>query len=70
MVKTDSKLLSLWFADGTNYAGQDSISGRKERPGALHEIVGQHRLVLAVEARLIKATTRGCHQITSPYLGP
>jgi L-rhamnose isomerase/sugar isomerase len=31
MRQTGSGLLSLWFADGTNYAGQDSISGRKQR---------------------------------------
>lgn len=31
MAKTDSTLLSLWFADGTNYAGQDSIRERKHR---------------------------------------
>lgn len=31
MRKTGSKLLSLWFADGTNYAGQDSIRERKHR---------------------------------------
>ncbi len=31
MEKTGSSLLSLWFADGTNYAGQDSISERKHR---------------------------------------
>lgn len=31
MAKVDSKLLSLWFADGTNYAGQDSIRERKHR---------------------------------------
>jgi L-rhamnose isomerase/sugar isomerase len=31
MAKTGSRLLSLWFADGTNYAGQDSIRGRKQR---------------------------------------
>ncbi len=31
MAKVDSGLLSLWFADGTNYAGQDSISERKHR---------------------------------------
>lgn len=31
MRKTGSDLLSLWFADGTNYAGQDSISARKQR---------------------------------------
>ncbi|MGH7456253.1 MAG: sugar isomerase, partial [bacterium] len=28
---TGSVDLSLWFADGTNYAGQDSIRGRKHR---------------------------------------
>jgi L-rhamnose isomerase / sugar isomerase len=26
-----SDVLSLWFADGTNYAGQDSLRGRKRR---------------------------------------
>ncbi len=31
MTKTGSRELSLWFADGTNYAGQDSIRGRKRR---------------------------------------
>ncbi len=31
MGKTGSTLLSLWFADGTNYSGQDSISDRKHR---------------------------------------
>lgn len=31
MAKVDSGLLSLWFADGTNYAGQDSIRERKHR---------------------------------------
>ncbi len=31
MSKVGSSILSLWFADGTNYAGQDSISGRKRR---------------------------------------
>ena len=29
MHQTDSKLLSLWFADGTNYAGQADITSRK-----------------------------------------
>jgi L-rhamnose isomerase / sugar isomerase len=28
---TESTLLSLWFADGTNYAGQDSLVERKHR---------------------------------------
>jgi len=31
MTKTGSTLLSLWFADGTNYSGQDSIVQRKHR---------------------------------------
>lgn len=31
MEKTHSDVLSLWFADGTNYAGQDSLRGRKQR---------------------------------------
>lgn len=31
MTKTESDLLSLWFADGTNYAGQDSLRARKRR---------------------------------------
>jgi L-rhamnose isomerase / sugar isomerase len=31
MTRTGSDLLSLWFADGTNYAGQDSLRGRKRR---------------------------------------
>jgi L-rhamnose isomerase / sugar isomerase len=31
MAKTGSTILSLWFADGTNYAGQDDIRARKQR---------------------------------------
>lgn len=31
MTKVKSTALSLWFADGTNYAGQDSLRGRKRR---------------------------------------
>jgi L-rhamnose isomerase/sugar isomerase len=31
MGKTGSEVLSLWFADGTNYAGQDNIRERKHR---------------------------------------
>ena len=31
MLRIGSDLLSLWFADGTNYAGQDSLHGRKRR---------------------------------------
>jgi L-rhamnose isomerase/sugar isomerase len=31
MTEVQSDILSLWFADGTNYAGQDSLRGRKQR---------------------------------------
>ncbi|MFN5060917.1 MAG: L-rhamnose isomerase [Chloroflexota bacterium] len=31
MTKVKSNALSLWFADGTNYAGQDTLRGRKRR---------------------------------------
>jgi L-rhamnose isomerase/sugar isomerase len=31
MEAVDSDVLSLWFADGTNYAGQDDLRGRKQR---------------------------------------
>ncbi|MBC8252998.1 MAG: L-rhamnose isomerase [Ardenticatenia bacterium] len=31
MGKIKSDVLSLWFADGTNFAGQDSLRGRKQR---------------------------------------
>jgi L-rhamnose isomerase/sugar isomerase len=31
MPRVKSDILSLWFADGTNYAGQDSLRGRKKR---------------------------------------
>lgn len=31
MARVKSDALSLWFADGTNYAGQDSLRGRKRR---------------------------------------
>jgi L-rhamnose isomerase/sugar isomerase len=31
MTKVNSDQLKLWFADGTNYAGQDSLRGRKQR---------------------------------------
>ena len=30
-VETGSEVLSLWFADGTNYAGQDSFTERRHR---------------------------------------
>ncbi|GAB4051460.1 L-rhamnose isomerase [Catellatospora paridis] len=39
MDATGSKVLSLWFADGTNYAGQDSIIARQDRlADALREV--------------------------------
>lgn len=31
MQKVDSDILSLWFADGTNFAGQDNLRARKRR---------------------------------------
>jgi L-rhamnose isomerase/sugar isomerase len=31
MTKVDSDILSLWFADGTNYPGQDNVRARKRR---------------------------------------
>ncbi len=42
MEKVDSDILSLWFADGTNYAGQDSIRGRKRRMEASLAEVYKH----------------------------
>jgi L-rhamnose isomerase/sugar isomerase len=41
MKMTGSRDLSLWFADGTNYAGQDDIRARKHRmQEALAEVYG------------------------------
>ncbi|MGN9810431.1 L-rhamnose isomerase [Micromonospora sp. BQ11] len=51
MDATGSSILSLWFADGTNYAGQDSIAVRQDRLAtALSEVYdrlgdGQRMLV-------------------------
>lgn len=42
MSKTHSDSLSLWFADGTNYAGQDSLRGRKKRFEENLKIVYDH----------------------------
>ena len=42
MPKVKSKDLSLWFADGTNYAGQDSLRGRKRRFEQGLKLVYQH----------------------------
>ena len=39
--QSGSDVLSLWLADGTNYAGQDSFAGRRARlVGCLQEVVG------------------------------
>jgi L-rhamnose isomerase/sugar isomerase len=51
MDQTGSRDLKLWFADGTNYPGQDSIRARQDRLAeALHETYGrigeQQRLLL------------------------
>jgi L-rhamnose isomerase/sugar isomerase len=51
MDATGSQILSLWFADGTNYAGQDSIEARQDRlASALSEVyarlTGQQRMLL------------------------
>ena len=41
MRETGAKDLSLWFADGTNYAGQDSLRSRKARfEEGLNEVYG------------------------------
>ncbi len=42
MTKFKSNALSLWFADGTNYAGQDSLRNRKRRFEAGLKIVYDH----------------------------
>ncbi len=42
MGEFDSDILSLWFADGTNYAGQDSLRGRKHRFEENLRIVYKH----------------------------
>lgn len=42
MAQTGSSLLSLWFADGTNYAGQDSITERKHRMEASLKATYEH----------------------------
>jgi len=50
MSKTGSKALSLWFADGTNYPGQDSMSARKKRMEAALQEVYRH---LPADARML-----------------
>src|SRR5262245_40664128 len=51
MDATGSQDLKLWFADGTNYPGQDSITGRQERlaealDAVYHRLSGGQRLIL------------------------
>jgi L-rhamnose isomerase/sugar isomerase len=50
MDATGSRDLKLWFADGTNYPGQDSIAARQDRLAealaAVYERVGTHQRVL------------------------
>src|SRR3954467_1804227 len=51
MDQTGSRDLKLWFADGTNYPGQDSIRARQDRLAealaAVYERLGEHqRLIL------------------------
>jgi L-rhamnose isomerase / sugar isomerase len=51
MDQTGSRDLKLWFADGTNYPGQDSIHARQERLAealsAVYQRLGGHqRLIL------------------------
>ncbi len=50
MKKTGSGLLSLWFADGTNYAGQDSVVARKHR---MEEALRQVYRELPAKARML-----------------
>ncbi len=42
MTKTNSDQLKLWFADGTNYPGQDSLRGRKHHMEEALHTVYQH----------------------------
>jgi len=50
MDATGSRDLKLWFADGTNYPGQDSIAARQERLGealaATYQRLGLHQRML------------------------
>jgi L-rhamnose isomerase/sugar isomerase len=47
---TGSTLLSLWFADGTNYAGQDDLRARKHR---LEEALAEVYAVLTPAMRML-----------------
>jgi L-rhamnose isomerase/sugar isomerase len=50
MDATGSRDLKLWFADGTNYPGQDSIRARQDRLAealaAVHDRLGDHQRLL------------------------
>jgi len=47
---TGSRDLSVWLADGTNFAGQDSIRGRKQR---MEEALGQVYRALPTGTRML-----------------
>lgn len=50
MKTTGSRDLSLWFADGTNYAGQDDLRGRKRR---MEAVLGQVYAALPENGRML-----------------
>jgi L-rhamnose isomerase/sugar isomerase len=57
MGKVKSKLLSLWFADGTNYAGQDDLRARKQRFEENLKLLYQHlpkKAVMLVEYKFFE----------------
>jgi L-rhamnose isomerase/sugar isomerase len=50
MKEVGSKALSLWFADGTNYAGQDSLRERKHR---LQDALAEVYAALPADSRML-----------------
>ena len=50
MAQTGSRDLSIWLADGTNYAGQDDLAARKQR---LEEGLAQTYAMLPDDARML-----------------
>ncbi len=50
MTKSESDILRLWFADGTNYAGQDNIRARKHR---MEEALGEVYKHLPANSRML-----------------
>lgn len=50
MRATDSKILSLWFADGTNYAGQSDLIARKH---TFEDCLRQTHDLLPADARML-----------------